>query len=500
MAANQLTPRSSAPARRRKRCALFLAAVFAAVGACRSEPPPPQNPRSARPNILLISLCSVRADHMSLYGYRRRTTPNFEALAGRAIVFEHAAAQWPKTAPSFASIMTGNYGHTTGVMRITPQQHLADEHETLAEVLRAHGYDTGAFLSTAAVNTQTNIPQGFDTVEEVYRLPHKEYEATKRALAWLQSRGKRPFFAWVHYNNAHVPYRAPGADPAMFVDDPFYDATRRLKLNRSQTLPLNVPDDHPFRRQILRADIGGVYPGFVLIERPDELDFYIARYDAGIFGADWMAGNLLGAVRKMGLLENTIVALVGDHGESLGEHNYYFEHGRLPYDDCARVPLLIRPAGGTDPRRISVPVPVFGLAPTLLEMVGIAAPKAMEAESLLPLVRGAREPGYVLTESGYQLDYTLSVRDAVWKLIHVPNKIDRALMTGSEYELYNLQADPGELHNVHDSEPEVAARLRRVLEAWSEPWLEAAYGGGRVEEYELDEQTFRELRSLGYVD
>ncbi len=452
------------------------------------------------PNILLISLCSVGANHMSCYGYQRRTTPNLDKLANEAIVFENAVTQWPKTTPAFAAIMTGKYGHTTGVMRITPRQYLGEEHDTLAEILRAHGYETGAFISTAALHRRTNTLQGCDTIEEVWRLPHKQRftAATERAIAWIKKPRQSPFFAWVHYNNAHQLYRPVGVQPDLFVGDKFYDPTRRIRVNISP-LSLDIPQDHPYARQILRPDIGGVRLSALLKENPDELAYYIARYDACIYGADYMAGNLLREVRKMGLLENTIVVVVSDHGEALGGHNYYFGHGRLPYNDCARVPLIIRPIGGVKSIRVQTPVAIFGLAPTLLEMAEIKPPKEMEASSLLPIAYGKDEGDYVFMESGYQLDFTLSVWAGKWKLIHIPNEIDRLLMNGCEYELYNLEEDPHELNNLYAIEPKVAAKLQQVLEAWSKPWVKHAYSAESITDVEIDEKTIQRLRSLGYL-
>lgn len=454
-----------------------------------------------RPSILLISLCSVRPDHMSCYGYQRRTTPTFDDLAREAIVFDHAVTPWPKTTPAFAAIMTGKYGHTTAVMRVTSGQRLGEEHQTLAEVLRTHGYATGAFVSSPALNRQTNLCQGFQVYEEVWRRPRPRsfFEATAHALAWLREQKGKPFFLWVHYNNAHYPYRQSGASPELFVDDEFYDSSRRVVENSPQPLALDVPDEQPWRAQILRPDIGGVHPSARLARRPGEYDYYIARYDAGIYAADRMARQLLKGIRKLGMLEGTIVVVVGDHGESLGEHNYYFEHGRFPYDDCLKVPLLIRPAGAVMPKRVHQPVAAFGLAPTLLEMTRIEAPADMEARSLLPVAEGREEPGYVFAESGYQLDFALSVRDAQWKLTHIPNEVDRSLMTGSEYELYNLVRDPAELDNRYQAEPKVAARLGNALEEWSRPWIDKAYRRPARTDVPLDTEAVEKLRSLGYV-
>lgn len=451
-------------------------------------------------NVLLVSLCSVRVDHMSCYGYPRRTTPHLDEFAERAIVFEHAVTQWPKTAPAFASIMTGKYGHSTGVMRITPDQRLGAEHITLAEVLRGRGYDTGAFLSTAALNTATNITQGFGFVPPIWSAKDRFLRATEATEAWLRARQGRQFFAWVHYNNAHWPYAAAPVNCEMFVDDEHYDPTRRVTVTNPTDAPVHVPD-HPYRMQIERPDIGGTRS--VLSSDRDrwhQLDYYIARYDAGVFASDLMIGDLLDRLNELGLLENTIVAVVGDHGEALGDHNYYFEHGRLPYDACARVPLMIRLPGLDRSMRVATPVAASGLAATLLELVGAPIPTAMELPSLLPAIRGEVEDPLVFTESGYQLDYTLSVRDEKWKLIHVPNPEDRSLMQGSEFELYDLEVDPLELDNVVGDNPEIATRLRRVLHDWARPWVDEAYqrlgDSGPV----IDAATEECLRELGYVE
>ena len=302
---------------------------------------------------------------------------------------------------------------------------------------------------------------------------------------------------WAHYNNAHQPYVAPCVDPNLFVDDEFYDGSRKIKVNEPEYMDLSVPENHPCYIQICRPDMGGVHPDSALQEKPEEFAFYIARYDTGIYSADSTAGDLLKAVREMGLLDNTIVVLVGDHGESLGDHDYFFRHGRFPYDACVKVPMMIRPVGGTEGKRIDVNVPVLGLAATILDMVDFDPPDEMEAGSLLPMIQGKEKIDFIFAESGYQLDYTISVREGKWKLIHVPNKVDRSLMTGSEYELYNLETDPGELQNLYNKEPEISTRLVKVLKEWSDPWIEEAYVTFGIGESDMDKETLEHLRKYG---
>ncbi len=442
---------------------------------------------------------------MSAYGYRRDTTPFLRALATESIVFDHAASQWPKTVPAFASIMTGKFGHSNGVMRFTTGQALDDSHEALAEMMAAAGYDTAAFVSTSALNEKTNVLQGFKTAVETFLDANPFGNATKTALGWLARRREKPFFAWVHYNNAHYPYNGGGGPPDMYVDDEYYDASRPVKCNMD--VPMKIPaanlanlGSRPLDMEVVRRNIGGIQPAAVLEGRPYELDYYVARYDAGIHAADAQIGRLIRTARKQGLLGNTIIAVVGDHGEAFGEHNYYVEHGRFPYDDCVLVPMMIRPVGDLVPARVKVPVPAFAVAPTLLEMVGIRPPQAMEAKSLLGLMRGGPGPRFVYTESGYMPDYTISVREQNWKLIHIPNSLDRYFMNDTEYELYDLSNDPGELKNLVAQQSDVAARLRQTLTEWSKPWVADAYSGPMRIDLKLDTETIGRLRALGYVE
>jgi arylsulfatase A-like enzyme len=456
---------------------------------------------AAPPNVLVISLCSVRADHMSLYGYPRRTTPSLEQFAAGAYVFTHAVTPWPKTTPAFAALVTGKYGHDTGVMRVTGGSFLEDSHRTVAEILRERGYATGAFISSGALSPETNVfQQGFDHVVDTWRLERTFPATTEHALRWIREQGPAPFLAWVHYNNAHQPYYAPEAPKDLFVDDRYYDGGRRVRRNDGSPLDLPVPADHPHRLQILRPDMWTVRPDVVLPDRPEQLDFYIARYDGGIFGADRMIGELLAGLRSEGLLDNAVVAVVGDHGEGLGDHGYYFGHGRLPYDDVARVPLVIRPAVGGEGRRVTTPVSTLGLAPTLLELVGAPAAEGMAVGSLLPLARGEARSDLVFAEAGYSLDYPLTVRDERWKLIFVPNPVDQSLMRGRRFELYDLASDPGETRDVFAEGTEVADRLQRALLLWSRGWIREAYQGvPRLREI-VDEETRRELEALGYLN
>ncbi|UCG32300.1 MAG: sulfatase [Phycisphaerales bacterium] len=474
------------------------------AGGCNPAPQQQGNgaaaTQAARRNVLLISLCSVRADHLGCYGYPRATSPQIDAFAKTSVLFEHAVAQWPKTVPSFVSLLTGLYPHTTEVMRITPWQRLDDSFLTLAETFRAVGYQTAAYVSSPALNKSVNLNQGFDTYVETYRRPAAFEQTCGGALGWLQIRNEAPFFLWVHFNNAHVPYLPPPDLAGIFVDDPFYDSSRKVKIN-SEHDGLAVSPDHPYATQIRRPVMGGVHPLFALPGRPTELDYYVAEYDAAIRSADRLIGDLLKGLEDLHLTDDTVVVLLSDHGESLGEHNYYFEHGRLPYESAQRVPLIIRSPGSLPAgQSVACPVALIDVAPTILDSAGLEIPPATEGQSLLPVVHSEESSRDVFFCAGYQLDFMTGIRWGGWKLVRVPNEMDRAIMTGAEYELYDLQADPAESRNLYEARLDVAAPLRQRLLAWTEPWYErAAQTIHKAGPTAVDEETRRRLKALGYI-
>lgn len=448
---------------------------------------------------------------MSVYGYQRATTPSLSAFARECYVFDSAFAQWPKTAPAFASIVSAKYGHTTGVMRITPNQVLPPDHQTLSEVLDAAGYETAAFLSSPALNNTTNIAQGHKVYEELFgrRVPNAAIAPTDRALAFAKQTAAtgKPFYIWAHFNNAHYPYNGGGANPEMFVGDKFYDGETKIPFytDPSAQLDIKVSTRHPSYNQITRADLGGVHFGAVprtpdgALIRPNEYGYYLARYDSGIYGADYAIGKLLAGLRDQGRLNDTLIVIVGDHGESLGENSYFFEHARFPYDNNAHVVYMIRPPGGVKETRIADPVPAFSVAPTILDVLGITPPKEWEARSVLAAAKSGSSAEPVFTEVGFQFDYMLVARDQRWKLIHIPNEMDRRMLNGVEWELYDWRSDPTETVNQFTAQPEAAARLQGVLASWSKPWVERAYQPFTARRVKLDGDTNKQMKDLGYV-
>jgi choline-sulfatase len=399
--------------------------------------------RPARPNVLLITLDTTRADRLGAYGYADASTPNLDTLATGGVRFVRALSPAPLTLPAHASLMTGRnpYGH--GV-RNNGHFVLAADLPTLAERFAAAGYDTAAFVSSYVLDRQFGLARGFAHYDDALDPPRglaDSLEIERRgdrtvaaATAWLAARGPappRPYFTWVHLYDAHDPYTPPMAYVARFED--------RL-------------------------------------------------YDGEIAFQDTLVGELLAAGRR-GPATSPLVVVAGDHGESLGEHGES-THGLFVYEGAVRVPLIVSWPGAIAPRVVEPPVGLVDVTPTIAELAGLPAFDGIEGGSLVPLIDGhdvgsAGRPAYAET---YFPQFFMgwaplrSVRDGAWKLIDAP-----------EPELYDLNADPGERTNLYAAQPATARGLRRTLETM------ARAGADRANPTPMSAEARQRLSSLGYV-
>ncbi len=425
-------------------------------------------PRGLAPgdlNVLLITLDTTRADRLGCYGAKGVATPHLDGLAARGTLFERAIAPVPLTLPSHASLMTGELPAMHGV-RDNGGFRVGPEKVTLAEILAARGWATGGFVSAYVLDHRWGIAQGFDTYYDDFDLAkfktmsmgdiQRRGDVTvEKALSWIDGRGeKEKFFAWVHLYDPHAPYDAP---------EPF--ASR--------------------------------YAG-----RP---------YNGEIAWTDELVGRLLAGLEARGLTERTLVAVIADHGESLGEHGEH-GHGYFIYEPTTRVPFLLAgPYAGLAGRRFAPVVNNVDLAPTLLDLLGLAGPGvpgerlAGQGKSLVPLLLGdgAAEaaPGYseaFYPRFHYGWSELRSIRTDRWHFIEAPRP-----------ELYDLAADPGELNNLAATERRTVADLRGRLAALDRE-VDAAIEkerkahpagtkGGSAAPLEEDEETLRKLAALGYV-
>ena len=455
---------------------------------------------SRKKNVFLITIDTLRADHLGVYGYRRDTSPHIDRFARSNVLFKNAVAQWPKTSPSFASMLTGRHPQVTGLARICPLQ-VGEELQLVAERFKSAGWKTLAVVSNPNLDTQFGFAQGFDDYSEGWKPEQQERIDTKgelpgpesyarfinqHAFSALDRAGQTDgLFAWIHYTDPHAPYRPPPAYSGRFVDDPWYDATRKVALNGDE---------------VAEPYFGGI-PPYARLDGPreTELDYYVAEYDAAIYTTDEQVGVLLAELERRGLLEDALVILTADHGESLGEHDYFCEHGSFPYEDCTHVPLVMALPGTTGPLTIDAPLGLIHLVPTMLSFAGLPPDAELPGQDLLPLLRGEGEPPeFAISAAGYAEHYQQVVRAGRWKLVHVPDLNDRRRMTGAEWELYDLEVDPGELVNLAEQRPEVVESLRRKLLEWLASRRPVHSGQqGRIDA--LDPRTEELMRKLGYI-
>lgn len=451
---------------------------------------------SDRPNLLLVTVDTLRADHLSAYGYRLPTSPNLDRLATEGVRFADATVPWPKTWPAVASMLTGKYPATTGI-RLYPRRKLPSDHETLAELLRSEGYVTGAVVANVNASSKFGFDQGFDVFVESWEEGLRKATGstafkndpgevkqftgarvvTDQAIDVLeQFEGKRPFFLWLHYIDPHGPYRPPAEYEDLFVGE--YPVKK---------VPFDALPAYQRQHDAKGAPI-------------DDISHYIARYDREIRFFDDQLQRLLDELARRGLRDDTLLVLTSDHGESLDDDKYLLEHGAAPYQPNASVPLVVVfpgevPAG----RVVEAPVGTIDVLPTLFELLEVPVPGFVQGESLVATWADDAAPAeYVFMESGSYEPSQLSVRKGKWKLARLRAPRDRMQFGRSEFELYDLEADPGEEADVSAANPELVAELRAALDAWRSDT--PAYDGPETAEMkEVDEQTHALLRALGYV-
>ena len=382
-------------------------------------------------NVVLITLDTMRADRLPPYGFGGVATPTLDRLAAEGVVFEEAYAAVPLTLPSHATLFTGLYPPRLSV-HDNAGAPLADKFETLAEGLGSRGLATAAFVSSAVVAPGRGLEQGFDTYslgkqgcEGSGRARRSAQEVVDESIEWLKRKDSSPFFVWLHLYDTHAPIRVPG-DIALGYADPYLAA--------------------------------------------------IAYEDAQI-------ARVIEYLDRRGLLDESLIVVTGDHGESLGEHGEE-SHGIFVYDEALRVPLIVR-GPGIEPGRVSAAVRLIDVMPTVLDFLGLPIP-SMQGVSLTRLMSGAEEkPREIYSESRYPERFgwapLRALRVGRLKVIEAPRP-----------ELFDVVADPREQRNLYDSNRRDAAVLL--------DWLRAMHGKPEsVASVPIDRAQATRLASLGYV-
>ncbi len=433
-----------------------------------------------RLNVLLITIDTLRPDHMGVYGYRRDTTPRIDALARRGVVFDEAYTYWPKTRGSFVAIMTGRVASKSGYGKSHPL--LLDFNPTLASVLRAAGYETVASVDNPNVAASLGYGKGFDRYRETWEEGALASETdraraiTEDGVRFLQAAApERPFLLWLHYVNPHTPYTPPPPFDTAFLGD-----------EASAGPPLEPVDGF----------FGGVHRPWEVRGRP--LGYYVAQYDGEIASGDAEVGRVLEALEGSSVGESTLVVLTSDHGESLGEHDYFFDHGADLFDPCLRVPLVMAGPGLAAGHRSGVLASTLDLLPTILDVVKVSYPPGLSGKSLLPAARGEPRPDRPRL-FGQNDRNLLASWGGRFKIVATPTGDDE-----TRYALYDRDADPGETRDVSDERPRELGVERRELEEFRERVDAQSVRTrrlleGRSGEEHLSPEACEKLKAMGYI-
>jgi arylsulfatase A-like enzyme len=353
---------------------------------------PKESDGPTRPNVVFVSVDTLAAKHLSCYGYPRETSPHIDRFAAESVLFEAAMANAPWTAPSYLSQFTGLYpnAHEIRAQGVAEPQawetnNLAASRWTWAEALRSAGYATAAWLDNPWVSAGMGMDQGFDVFDtsaaEIYLSDTDGGFAhiLPLALEWMAQR-ESPFFALLQPMDPHGPYFTRWRYRGRWDGDGLYDPERRVPVGFDQLHVFGVIPEY-----VAWAERKGIGPPTETLRSEP----YANAYDEKIAEVDDYFGDLYAWLDRRGLLENSIVILSSDHGEAVGEHDYWFDHGTL-YDEVLRVPLIVRlPGGEHGGRRISTPVQLVDLMPTVLELAGLPVPPDLHGRSLAAAIGGA---------------------------------------------------------------------------------------------------------------
>jgi arylsulfatase A-like enzyme len=426
--------------------------------------------------IILISLDTLRADHLGTYGYHRNTSPSIDAFANEGIVFENTTVQSPWTLPSHMSIMTSLYPSFHGV--VNKSSRLADNHVTLAGLLRKGGYQTAAFTDGGNVGSVFGFNRGFDLYEEKWVGIANTITNVEK---WLDEKGSQPFFLFIHCYDIHSPYNPPPPYNSLF-----HDFSYRGNLVPSTPLLLSTINNKKAALNINDEDIR----------------HFIALYDGGIRYTDDHIGGFLKYLRDAGLFDDSLIIITSDHGEEFMEHGS-FSHGQLYYRPNLHVPLIMHiPGYSGEEIRIAELVQSIDLLPTIVDIAGLPAHQKAQGTSLLPRVKkqknffaaflekSFRRPAEVPTVS-FAENHTRTpdwaiMRDG-YQMININNLFD--------LQLFNLTTDPLAQNDVAAGNGNL---IEQLLLDYNELYsTKPIYAESS---FELNDQHRRQLEALGYID
>ncbi len=452
--------------------------------ACPS--PRQEDPASPKPthagsglSILLITIDTLRADHLGAYGYRRPTSKHLDALAARGAVFEQAYTYWPKTRGSFAMLMTGRRPSQNGYGKSHPG--VVAFNPTFASVLEKAGYRTAASVDNPNVAKAHGFAKGFLSYRETWeeKTLATEWDRTRAitqdGVNFLASaQGDAPFLLWLHYVNPHAPYAPPAPWDTLFAAE-----------GAGPRLPL-VESFH-----------GGLPKQWALAGKQRLAD-YVALYDGEIAAVDSEVGRVLDALDGSAVADRTVVVVTSDHGESLGEHDYFFDHGENLFDPGLRIPLIVAMPGAPKGIRSAALASTLDLLPTILDAAQVSYPPDLAGTSLLPAARGRPGPerGRLFAQNERHHSAAFGSR---FKIVASPDG------EATRFELYDRSSDPGETREASKGAPDALRTERRELELFFERterewnWTRPLLGSAPAAVSRMSPEACEKLRALGYV-
>ena len=414
----------------------FVSLVALAINLQAAEP---------KSNVIVITIDTVRADHLGCYGYKLIQTPNIDGLARTSARFSHAYTPVPITLPAHSALFTGSFPMATGVHDFATNT-LSANAVTLAEMLHENGYATAAFLGAPVLDSRYGVNQGFDTYFDHFdfsSVDEAKTDEVKRqgdvvvaeALGWLKRSPRRPFFLWVHLYDAHYPYEPP---------EPY--------ASRYKTRP----------------------------------------YDGEIAFADAQIGRLLSFLKDSATLANSLVVLAADHGEGLGEHGEQ-KHGFFIYDSTLHVPLVVKVPGAT-PRVVGEDVSLVDVMPTLLQALHIPIPPTVQGRSLFNRILGRPDSGF----SNVYAETYLPLLHFSWSQLRGLRWKGLKYIEAPRPELYDTAADPHETKNLLSARPAISQVMRDRFFTFLDKYTPAS-GVAESGKGLTDPALLERLRGLGYV-
>jgi len=460
----------------------LICCVFLLIGGVCLAGQLKENLDFPRYNVVVILLDALRADHLSCYGYFRKTSPNIDRLTKEAVLFENCISQCWYTLPSISSLFTSKYAHTHHVTE--KNNRLADSEITLAEILKLYGYKTAAFTGGIFFDPVYGLNQGFDTyyakaAESQGRFPFrlgKSDEIYPKALNWIENNKNNDFFIFIHSYDLFLPCRLPEEYNHVFSQQYEGPADELLGLRRLHLSRLTEGNYLVGKRKESGKK--------VKLEPPD-IQHIIDNYDAGILFSDHFVGVLLDKIKELDLDRKTILILVADHGtDLLGHDSLHLYMDGNPYDEVLKVPLIIKyPGLNGKNRKVKSQVQLIDIMPTVLDFLNIPINREEEGRSVFSLLKNGDTEGFNENVfSGW--DNLLIVRNRSWKLIY----------SKGSYELYDLKKDPKESVDLSVRNPDIFMKLVKPLFSWSV----TAKSGDLDNTIELSGDLSDKLKKAGY--